>query len=879
MANTSIPSWTAGVRKEVLPNGLTVLVQRDASAPVAAVVTHVKAGFFDEPDRWAGISHVFEHMFFKGTPSRGVGQIARETKAAGGYLNASTTYDHTSYYAVLPATQIAEAVEIQADALMHASVDREELARELKVIIQEAKRKLDTPGAVTHETLHEVMYDRHRIRRWRIGYEQDLAGFTREDVYGYYQSRYVPQRTIVCIVGDVDVAATIALARRIYGIWEPRPGAIDPSPAEPDRREVRARTLRGDVTQAEVVFGWRGTAALHRDAIPLDLTAGILGSGRGSWLYRTLRETGIATSVSAHHYSPTELGVFSIGAECDAERINAVTEQVAQVVTRLAMAGPPPEDLERARTLLLTRWSRRMEEMDGRAASLAAAEALGDYHELDREFSLLSQTTGDQVRDVTARYLDPQSVSAVAYQPRERGQDLQAEVVAKAFAVTRLNGGETTVKTVQTGDSSRGVRPPRLSLPSPVAQVYHQATPAFDLLVRRKEGVPTVTLGVYLPRAEFDPAGKAGVTALVARSAVRGALGVDAAGLAFAFESLGGSVSATVALDWVGFGVTVLSANLRSAARLLDGVLHQPTLSDEAVLAERGLLVEETSQVADDMYRYPFQLAFAEAFGGRAYGVPAFGLPDEINRLSPDEVRSWHREVVLSRRGAVIAVGDLDPDAALGELTEIFDRYTARPPARLERPVEWAVRAGSQGRVVPRQKAQSAFALAFPGPSRRDPARHGAEVWAAVASGLGGRLFEALRDKRSLAYTVMATSWQKARGGAFLAYIATSPDRETEARTEMLRELQRFAEEPVSEDELMRAVNYLAGQTEVGRQSAAALAGEILDAWFAGEGLSDLEDPASHYRAVTAEDVRRAAERAMMGPWGEGGVRGIGGGK
>ena len=140
---TDPPSrWTDGVRREVLPNGLTLLVQENRSAPVVAVVTHVKAGFFDEPDRWTGISHVLEHMFFKGTPRRGVGAIARETKSAGGYLNASTTYDHTSYFAVLPASGFAQAVDIQADALRHSLIDESELARELQVIIQEAKRKV-----------------------------------------------------------------------------------------------------------------------------------------------------------------------------------------------------------------------------------------------------------------------------------------------------------------------------------------------------------------------------------------------------------------------------------------------------------------------------------------------------------------------------------------------------------------------------------------------------------------------------------------------------------------------------------------------------------------------------------------------------------------
>lgn len=108
-----LPLWTKGVIREVLPNGLTLLVQPDHSAPVVSVVTHVKAGFFDEPDRWTGISHVLEHMFFKGTARRGVGAIARETKAAGGYLNAGTGYDHTSYFTVLPASGLAAALDIQ----------------------------------------------------------------------------------------------------------------------------------------------------------------------------------------------------------------------------------------------------------------------------------------------------------------------------------------------------------------------------------------------------------------------------------------------------------------------------------------------------------------------------------------------------------------------------------------------------------------------------------------------------------------------------------------------------------------------------------------------------------------------------------------------
>jgi zinc protease len=166
-------------------------------------------------------------------------------------------------------------------------------------------------------------------------------------------------------------------------------------------------------------------------------------------------------------------------------------------------------------------------------------------------------------------------------------------------------------------------------------------------------------------------------------------------------------------------------------------------------------------------------------------------------------------------------------------------------------------------RVVPRDKAQAAIAMAFPGVPRRHPDRAAAQVWGAVASGLGGRLFEALRDRRSLAYTVVASAWLKARAGALVTYIATSPEREEEAREAMLRELARFSEEPVTDTELRQAVNYLAGQAEVNRQSGGAVAAEVLEAWIAGAGLSDLVDPAAAFRAVTAADVLRVARQHL----------------
>jgi zinc protease len=870
-ASTLAPAgrWTAGVHREVLPNGLTLLVQRDDSAPAVAVVTHVRAGFFDEPDHWVGISHVLEHMFFKGTPTRGVGAIARETKAAGGYLNASTSYDGTSYFVVLPASQLAAGIAVQADALRHSLIDASELKRELQVIIQEARRKQDSPDAVAHETLFEVMFDRHRIRRWRIGREAELAAFTRDDVAGYYHSRYVPARTVVSVVGAIDVDEAVALLRRTYGDWPSAEGAVNPSPEEPAHRGVRARTLRGDVSRAELVLGWHTVPPLHADAIALDMAAGLLCSGRGAWLYRLLREPGVVTGIGASNFTPTELGVFTIAADLEPAQLDRTLEGIAAAVARLAAEGPDAVELERARTLMRSRWARRMESMEGRAAALAATEALGGIHLLDEDFEQLAAVTADDVRRVAERYLAPDAVNGVVFLPEGEGEDLTPERLAAAFATS----GRTAI--VPPTLPGLPVSPARTVTGSRTADVLHVPLPGVDLLVRRKAGVPSVTLGYYVPRYIIEDPAHAGLGALTIRSAVRGAGTLDAAALAYATEGLGGTLSASASLDWTGLSLGALSDNLGPAAVLLRLAAREPALAETDVSAERGVMTEEARQVADDMFRYPFQLAFAAAFAERGYGRAIGGLPETLATLDVAQVREWHRTRFASARATIVAVGDLDPDRAAAELAGIFGDLPAAVAGELPPPQVQRHDADAWSRVVERDKKQTAFAMVFPGPGRRDPFRHAADVWSAIASGLGGRLFEALRDKRSLAYTVLGSSWSRRDGGAMLTYIATSPEREEEARAAMLVELRRFAEELVSEAELALGVNYLAGQAEVHRQSGAAVLGEIVDAWIAGEGLQELHDPAARYRGVTAEMVREVAARYLTGPRAEGIVRGV----
>lgn len=402
-----------------LANGLTAVVREVRTAPVVAVVTYVTVGYFDEPDDVVGISHVLEHMYFKGTARRGVGAIARETKDAGGYLNAATIYDHTSYYTVLPSESLERGLDIQADALLNSEVDAGELGRELEVIIQEANRKRDSPSAVAIESLYALMFETHRIRRWRMGTEEELRRLTRAHVHGYYRRFYQPSRIVLVVAGDVDAEHAFARIEAYYGAMEGASPPLDRGVADPEQDALRLRELTGDVLEAYLEIGWRTQPTLHADTPLLDLLALVLGQGRASRLYRNVRERRLVTGIGADNYAPTELGVFTIGAELMPGDAPAAVDAIFAEVARARSEPVAEGELERAKNVLEARWLRRLETAEGQANHLAEWQALGDWRLADAHFERALGASAADLQRVAREYLAPRRASVLLYRPSD----------------------------------------------------------------------------------------------------------------------------------------------------------------------------------------------------------------------------------------------------------------------------------------------------------------------------------------------------------------------------------------------------------------------------------------------------------------------------
>ena len=237
----------------ILKNGLTVIIREQHAVPLAAVTTYVKAGYFNEPDEATGVAHLMEHMFFKGTTTRPAGTIDAETARLGGVLNASTSYEKTSYDAIAPAESLPKILEMQADMLLNPAFDAEELKKAALVVMQESRRKQDNAEALALERMYATAFTAHRLKRWRIGSDDVLKAITREQLQAFHQTFYRPENTVLVVVGDINTTQVIPQIQQLYATFgstpKPQPKPVEPKvvetkpePANPQPKAPTAAT-------------------------------------------------------------------------------------------------------------------------------------------------------------------------------------------------------------------------------------------------------------------------------------------------------------------------------------------------------------------------------------------------------------------------------------------------------------------------------------------------------------------------------------------------------------------------------------------------------------------------------------------------------------
>ena len=337
----------------VLKNGLRVVLV-PCEAESVAFGLFVASGSRHERAAEAGVSHLIEHMLFKGTPSRTQLDITHAIEGRGGNFNAFTSEESTCYYAHLPSEYLAEAVEILSDMYLNASIAADEFAKEKQVVIEEIKMYADDPDAVAAENLQRAMFPENTLGAPVAGSPKSLAPMTPAMLRRYIKTHYLPQNTIAVMAGSFDESAALELANLYLGPRRTRRNAPGFEPVDfavPPAKEVKAAK---DVVQTQLAVGYRTFGIRDGRKYAATVMDAVLGRGMSSRLFQEVRERkGLSYDISSRMQFFADAGMFTVTAGLDGAKLDLAMKTIDREFERIRSKRVSADELRRTKEFLV----------------------------------------------------------------------------------------------------------------------------------------------------------------------------------------------------------------------------------------------------------------------------------------------------------------------------------------------------------------------------------------------------------------------------------------------------------------------------------------------------------------------------------------------
>lgn len=837
-----------------LDNGIDVILQPMSTAPVVACNVWVGVGSADELPEEAGLAHVHEHMLFKGTEHRGVGQIARDIESAGGHINAFTSFDQTCYYVVLSNRYFDAGLDILSDAISRSSFDAEELERELEVIQEEIKRCEDNPARVVSRMLFELAYTAHPYRLPVIGTSESVDSFERSDVVDFYNTHYVPDNLAVIVAGDFHVDEARELIKNHFGSLSGAEYTPRSRPEEPAQTEPRARVKEREIHQHHLRLAFHIPDVRHEDIPALDLLSVILGYGDASHLDRIIqREKQLVNKIFTSAYTPRDGGMFMVGADFqrDPDRVEtepeAILESILEVVFQFCHVEPVAGDIERARTLVESQEIYSKQTVEGLAMKLGHYLMVAGEVEFEEEYyRRLRSVEAADIRRVARRYLRADNASIALLKPDGEPAVDEKQLLSacrRASDTADTAAVHTSVPTDEAGIT-------RLELPD-----------GPTLIVQRDRSVETFSVrAVTLGGTRFENEDTAGLHQLLSRVITRGTPTRSALEIAGAVESMAASFGGMAGRNSFGLSLTGLTRFFDPCFELFAESMLAATVPEEEFQRERRLQHEKVNARKDKLGAVNYDQFSQAFFGPHPYSLPQLGTDETLAALTPELARRHLQRRQNPHNMVLSVVGDVTVDQVAQQAEHYFSTAEAEstPPPEIpefEAPQRPSLVVGDL------EKEQAHIIVGFPGPVLSNPQIYAIDLLHAVVSGQGGRLFYELRDRQSLAYSVFAKRILGLDTSAFTVRIATSPEKIARAVEGIRRELDRLRDGVITDDDLQRARRYRIGNHDIGLQRNSSRAMSFgLDELY-GLGYRRSLRYGDLIQDVTLDDVQNAIDQ------------------
>ncbi|MSP94842.1 MAG: insulinase family protein [Alphaproteobacteria bacterium] len=853
-AEASLTAPENGVLRATLPNGLRVVLVRNALAPVVATSVNYLVGSNDTPDGFPGTAHAMEHMMFRGSPGMSADQLANIGSVMGGNFNANTRENLTQYLFTVPAEDLDVALNIEAVRMQAILSDEKDWAQERGAISQEVASNMSSPNYLLFAKLREIMFKGTPYEHDALGTRPSFEKTTAADLKAFHETWYAPNNAVLVVVGDLDLQKTLAKVTQLFGGI-----ARKDIPAHP---EINLQTVMPseplsiptDSASSALVLAMRMPGLDHPDFPALEVLSDVLNSARGDFYALVPAGKALATSFSMSPLQKVSLAYAALSFPADQDA-KAAEAELRAVLGKIVREGVPAELVAAAKIQEQRQAEFQKNSISGLASIWSEAVAVCGLTSPDEDLQRIEKVTVEDVNRVARQYLDLDNAVVAVMVPRETG----APVESAGF------GGQ---ESIQLGEAEPTKLPDwaesalnRLSVPrSSVKPIVSTLSNGLTLIVQPADVSDSVTVyGHIKSRPEVNvPAGKEGLSDILDQLFEYGSESLDRIALQEALDEIGAEESAGT-----DFSVRTLTRDLDRGLQLLADNQLRPALPDDAF----NIIKDQTARVVTAQLKSPgylMQRALRESLFPATDPSLRDATPESVRAITLVDIKDYYKKTFRPDLTTIVMVGKIAPEQAKLSIEKYFGAWKAEgPKPPIDLPVAVANKPSTVA-VPDESRVQNSVILAQTVPlNRSNPDYYAINLGTAVLGGsfYSTRLSIDLRKNAGLVYSVGADiNAGRTRGNYFIQY-ASDPENVSKAQAIVVRELKQLQDVPVGDEELRRVKALMLRQIPLGESSIGRIASGLAGRWDLDLPLDEPTRAAERYVAMTPGEIQAAFKK------------------
>lgn len=879
------PKYEEGkVYRHKLENGLTVLTMERRNVPFIFHQLTYKVGSVNEPAGLTGISHVVEHMMFKGTQKYKKGQISKIVSQNSGLFNAFTSWDMTSYYMYLPKNKIEIAFDIESDRMQNSIFDSLEFKSEIEVILQERRMRMESnPTGIFHESLYSTAFTVHPYRNPVIGWEGDLKRITWLDAYKYYKTYYTPNNAILVLVGDFNTEEILNLAKRYYGAIPAGPNVPEPQIYEPPQKVKKEfKLVHGDIRQPSITMVFPAPSYTDPDAPALYLAGKILCErSRGSRLHKRLVEKEkIALSVGGGLPISKYPRLFHISVTINPDSsIDRVEKIIWEEINKMKMELVSEYELQKAKNRYKFTQATEYIKNSDIAMRLSTWEAYYGWDYYNNFYEAVLNVKAEDILRVMNKYFNESSVTVGYMVPKEKGIaiSVEEEEPEEPFDEGKLDGSVEDIQFFYSDSPSVELNELFMDTldivkPSPISPKVKKNKLKNGITVYTIENryVPTIVVAGIVETGiiseEID--GKAGISSVLADVMNRGPAGLsyDEYVEKLSFHP----ISISVRGGYRGFSFEGYSHvdNSREMLKLLFDVITNPRFDSAEIKLIRNKHLAVSKRRFTGTRMEAFYYMFDKIFKEHEYSKVK-ATEQTISRITVEDVIRHYKKYIRPERTTLIVVGNMKHRELLDLVRRYFESWRSSE-------ISYSVRMVSKVRdmkfreikVFPDSEyTECTINIGFaPYNDISSDEKEIAEIlnYILAQGSLTSRIGVELRDKQGLIYGLRSQLWTTRDGiGYWKINTKTAPANVEKVIKGIFSEIKKLLENGITEEELINAKRRMLGLMPLYAETPEDIASIVARSVIDKVSLEEFDKKYDRIMSITKEDVLKVAKKYL----------------